>query len=245
MKSERFQKIGRIIENFSEHQCHSTTLRKHRKSGSDRLLQIFARFRCFQRHMKKNPERHSDPDGGRSAPVGARVECPGCAEGFVKTRSNKLFCSRACAKARSARLILEKADAEFIERRRRRKADENARLVERLDQLSADYIETVLRGQKPDDVDRLMEDVLVSARSGGPLRLALLNRRMNGDLPRPSGLQRGRRAYAARIAGRRLKFVAALRHHCSKTRGVPLARYLARPTKVRLTPSRTRRAKNS
>lgn len=143
MKSERFQKIGRVIENFSEEQCHSTTLRKHRKSGSDRLLQIFARFRCFQRHMKKNPKRHSDPDGGRSAPVGARVECPGCAVGFVKTRSNKLFCSRACAKARSARLALENADAEFIERRRRRKADENARLVERLDQLSADYIETV------------------------------------------------------------------------------------------------------
>lgn len=123
--------------------------------------------------MREVVETFLEPDFVRSAPDGARAKCPACGESFVKTRRNKLYCSRACAKARAARMVLENRDEDLIERRRRRKADGNARLIERLDQLSVEYVQLVSIGRNRDHTQRFLEYVLVSARECGPLRQPL------------------------------------------------------------------------
>ncbi|KRS16915.1 hypothetical protein XM52_15105 [Roseovarius indicus] len=70
-------------------------------------------------------------------------------------------------------MVLENRDEDLIERRRRRKADGNARLIERLDQLSVEYVQLVSIGRNRDHTQRFLEYVLVSARECGPLRQPL------------------------------------------------------------------------
>jgi hypothetical protein len=165
------------------------------------------------------------------AKLGARTTCPGCGDVFVKARRNKRFCTRACAKRNAALMDPARDDPEFLKVRRKRKAQANARIRERLDRVA----ETFVTCSRPDPeaiaAIELLESALEQAYAGGDLRQALMNRNLIHDIG-PRGDVRGVRAKRSR--DHLMIFMKAIRGHCRTTRGMSLERYLARPKKRRL-----------
>jgi hypothetical protein len=125
--------------------------------------------------------------------------------------------------------------SEFRELIRKRKAMENDRLSDRLDRLSEQYFGLLLDGRDSAAQRTFLETVVSDAKEGGPLRLALLNRRMTGDLPsRARRFRHGLRGLPS--LARRRRFIAALKEHCHSEHKANICSLLQRPKKRQLQP---------